>query len=222
MRALDLDRLERVAKDALVGVREDLELVIDGVELAALTDEIQIAIRSRGGGYRYVDVDPELLCLADDAPLREVLHEAFGKVCSSRPRLDELRKATTISSFDSAMKDLHPRVGDRIKQWVIDSRREAHWDRETCPRVNMDPHDDNTGTLCSNVGEVLWRNLDHHCCHFCGEWYQRGRELRSVKAWLAEKAKRPPIEADRAKFSNQIEPERSELGLHPLLGLLKR
>lgn len=48
----------------------------------------------------------------------------------------------STESTDSLFKDIYPRPGERIKQWVVDVRREDAWARETCPRFTMDPHND--------------------------------------------------------------------------------
>lgn len=123
----------------------------------------------------------------------------------------------TVSSFSAALKDYYPAPGTRIKQYVVDTYRENKWERETCPRFTMPAHDDNTDAPCRNAIEAVpWTYLDHDCCYFCGDHHEQLRALPEVQAWLAERAKRPPIESDRSKFSDEIAPELS-FAAHPLL-----
>jgi hypothetical protein len=127
----------------------------------------------------------------------------------------------TVESWTGVLKDMYPRPGDRIKQWVVDAGREEKWERETCPRIAMERHDDNTGTECSNSqGTVPWTWLDHHCCYICGDLHEATRSLPTIEAWLAEKAKRPPIESDRSKYSDEIAPD-PMAAVHPYLKSLK-
>src|SRR6201994_5208533 len=71
--------------------------------------------------------------------------------------------------FDSTLKDMYPGEGKVIKQWVIDMWREAEWERETCPKVNVHPHEDNCGCSCRNVGSTQWSYLDHDSCYECND-----------------------------------------------------
>jgi hypothetical protein len=123
----------------------------------------------------------------------------------------------TIVSIDSLLKDMYPLPGQRIKQWVVDQRREDDWECETCPKIDIVSHEDNTGTTCRNVGPLPWTFLDHDCCYTCGELHEATRTLAVVQEWLAEKAKRPPIEQDRAKFSEEVQADFGPVACHPLL-----
>jgi hypothetical protein len=125
----------------------------------------------------------------------------------------------TITSMDQLFRDMYPLPGTRLKQWVVDSRRERAWEVQTCPRVVVPVHDDNTGLECRNArSTVAWTDLNHDCCGECNELMEATESRDDVSAWLAEKAKRPPIEQDRTKLSDEVEPERE----HPTYTWLKR
>ena len=127
-----------------------------------------------------------------------------------------------LTSFDSVMKDYYPLPGTRIKQYVVDGRREAAWERDTCPQAHMAWHDDNTGATCRNsCSDVAWVDFNHDCCADCDLYFTTLATTPEVMAWLAEKAKRPPICADHEKLSDEIEPDRS-LALNPMFNFLKR
>lgn len=129
----------------------------------------------------------------------------------------------TITTISMLYKDHFPLPGHRLKQYVADGRREAAWERETCPRFMPAQHDDNTGLECRNsMQKVPWTFLEHDCCYFCNDLCERYQEEPEVKAWLAEKAKRPPICEDRAKLSDEVEPEHPPLAMHPFFGLVPR
>lgn len=112
-----------------------------------------------------------------------------------------------VTSVSVIMKDMFPLPGTRIKQWVVDARRERAWASETCPRFDVTEHRDNTDAPCRNVPRAAWLDLvQHDCCHECGE---RGELLERLhrRQWLAEKAKRPPIEQDHDKLSDEVQPD---------------
>jgi hypothetical protein len=120
-----------------------------------------------------------------------------------------------VTSLDAILRDMYPTPGERLKQWVVDSRREAKWEGETCPQFDVPEHYDNTGAPCRNGGErVPWTHLSHDCCSDCCDMHDNHSELPSVQSWLAEKAERPPVEPDRSKLSDQLEP-RHDLTAHP-------
>jgi hypothetical protein len=113
-----------------------------------------------------------------------------------------------VTTMGALYKDVYPAPGTRIKQWVVDVRREHAWERETCPRIEVPTHEDNTGAVCRNAQtETPWSHLDHDCCYSCNDLQGATRDRADVQAWLAENANRPPIEADRTKLSDQVEPE---------------
>jgi hypothetical protein len=115
------------------------------------------------------------------------------------------------------MRDYFAPPGTRLKQYVVDKRREHAWELETCPKVTMAEHDDNTGLSCRNTYvPVPWTYLDHDCCDVCGDEHEKLRSRDDVQAWLAEKEKRPPICADRSKLSDEIQPDYAATP-HPLL-----
>lgn len=123
-----------------------------------------------------------------------------------------------VVAFDSIMRDMYPAPGSRVKQWVVDTWREQAWENETCPRVDVSEHNDNTGTGCRNVGRVPWTFLSHDCCGDCYLAYESLAERADVKAWLTLKEQRPPVCADRNQLSDQIAPDLSLRG-HPALAL---
>jgi hypothetical protein len=41
----------------------------------------------------------------------------------------------------------------------------------------------------------------------CGDLHEKLSDEPVVLAWLAEKAKRPPIEGDRTKLSDEVQPD---------------
>lgn len=128
----------------------------------------------------------------------------------------------TLTDMNALLKDMFPRPGERVKQWVVDTRREHAWESATSPRFKVVWHLDNTGIECRNsASDAPWSDLDHDCCYFCGDLHEHARELPSVQAWLAEKAKRPPIEQDRTKLSDEIAPD-PRLASHPALRMLRR
>jgi hypothetical protein len=105
------------------------------------------------------------------------------------------------------MRDMYPQPGERIKQWVVDTRRESEWERATCPRFPMYGHDDNTGIECRNSRAVVpWTWLEgHDCCYVCNDIGDGLRDNADVQRWQAERAARPPIEADRDRLSDEVE-----------------
>lgn len=111
----------------------------------------------------------------------------------------------TLVSFDATMKDFYPLPGERIKQYVVDMRREDTWCDETAPVIHVESHGNNDGDLCARIGKTQWHILQRsHGCDRCSDIADAERESASVKEWLAEKAKRPPICADRTKLSDEV------------------
>ena len=114
----------------------------------------------------------------------------------------------TLTRFDQLLKDSFPLPGTPLKQYVVDRRREAEWERETCPRFTPAEHEDNTDIECRNsMTSVPWTHLAHDCCYFCNDLGERYEKTPEIQAWLAEKAKRPPVEQDLSKLSNEVEPD---------------
>lgn len=129
---------------------------------------------------------------------------------------------STLTTFDALLKDMYPLPGTPLKQWVVDQRRESRWESETCPRFTPGEHEDNTGVECRNsITSVPWTHLAHDCCYFCNDLGERYEQTPEVQAWLAEKAKRPEVCADRTKFSDEVERDWS-MQLSPILALLPR
>jgi len=123
-------------------------------------------------------------------------------------------------TVNALYKDLYPAAGTRIKQWVVEMGRESAWERETCPRVDVPSHNDNCGGGCRNVGSTQWMHLNHDSCYDCNDLQDATRERPDVVAWLAERAKRPPITTDREALSEEIAPDWS-LTEHPMFRRLR-
>ena len=131
----------------------------------------------------------------------------------------------TLESVSQTLKDFYPRPGERIKQYVVDTRRENDWERETCPRAQVDEHqhdDDNGETCYAFGGERSWADLGRQRCDTCEALFHKLRDTPAIQAWLAEKAARPPIESDRMKLSDEIAPEWPAMRQSPLFALLKK
>jgi hypothetical protein len=145
----------------------------------------------------------------------------------------------TTSSFNALMKDLYPIPGERIKQWVVDQRRERDWTVATCPRVEVPPHIDNCtpdgysyeldaeygppigGYIpCRNVGSTIWADLDHDSCYVCGDLHVATRARPDIAAWLEVQAARPRCCTDRSQLSDEIAPNLA-LADSPVLALLR-
>lgn len=108
-------------------------------------------------------------------------------------------------NIGDAVRDLFALPGTRLKQWVVDVRRERAWEHRTCPRVLTSVHNDNTGLKCRNSGEVSWADLDSHdCCHECNDLAGMTVDRADVAAWLALKVERPLICADREQLSDEV------------------
>ena len=135
-----------------------------------------------------------------------------------------------LHSFDTTMKDVYPLPGTRIKQWVVDMRREDEWERETCPRLAVPNHYDEcddieaaSGALrvCTGSGSTQWRALALRDCRFCEGYYHGASRLPEVVAWLAAKAARPPVCADRSKLSDEIAEDIASLRDNPMFSFIK-
>jgi hypothetical protein len=110
-----------------------------------------------------------------------------------------------LEAFDPMLMDMYALPGARLKQWVVDSRRNGKWERETCPMVDVPVHDDNCESRCRNSGPTRWSYLDHDACHICNDLMEQAAEWPDIIAWKSERAKLPPIESDRSKLSNEFE-----------------
>jgi hypothetical protein len=123
----------------------------------------------------------------------------------------------TLISMNDLFKDMSPQPGSRLKQWVVDTRREDAWERETCPRFPVPEHEDNTGAVCRNSHDrVPWTYLNHDCCEYCNDECERLRSEPQVQAWLIARSERPPIEQDRSKYSDEVQPDYPAMK-HPML-----
>lgn len=116
-------------------------------------------------------------------------------------------KMNTVA-FDSWMREMYAAPGTQLKQWVVDTRRHLAWDRETCPLVLSETHNDNTGTQCRNSGVAQWYHLEHDCCSECDDLHEAARTRPDVVAWLAAREKfraEHPVCDDRDKLSDEIQ-----------------
>lgn len=128
----------------------------------------------------------------------------------------------SVTSFTVVMKDMYPLSGTRMKQWVVETWRGLAWERETCPRIFIPVHDDNTGIQCRESGPTQWTHAEmHDCCAICNEMAEGARRDPPVVQWLAERAARPPVTPDRETLSDEIAPDIS-LRDSPFLKMLKR
>lgn len=125
-----------------------------------------------------------------------------------------------LMSFDAVVRDYFPQPGERLKQYVVDERREHGWAMATCPSVPVDAHLDNTGAECGY--ETRWIDLFHaHCCSTCGAIADKTQGLPAIAEWRAERDARPKPCADRALLSDEIVPP-LELSKTPMLAFLRR
>lgn len=130
-------------------------------------------------------------------------------------------RMTSSTSVSATFKDLYPAAGSRIKQWVVEFRREGEWERETCPRIESVPHRDNTDCDCRNVPSATWLDLERHdCCCDCNDFAAQLADRPDISAWRALKAARPPITTDREALSDEIAP-RLELSDNPMLTFVR-
>ena len=124
---------------------------------------------------------------------------------------------TSLVHVASVFRDLYPRAGERIKQWVVDERKLYEREQATCPRIFLAAHSDNTGALCRNVGPTLWIDADRHdCCCACDEVAAFAAAHPDVAAWLIDRATWPTSCADRSVLSDEIAPD-IHLTAHPTL-----
>lgn len=124
------------------------------------------------------------------------------------------------ASMDAVFKDLYPRPGERIKQWVVDLRKEEEWIRATCPKVDIADHDDNTGAWCSNSGRSSWYDMLHHnCCTTCNDMAWSTKMRVDITAWRVELSARPPCCTDRSVLSDEVAEDMS-LAENPLYKLV--
>lgn len=134
-------------------------------------------------------------------------------------------KTATITSVSAHFKDLYALPGTILKQWVVDFRREQDWEDATCPRVEFDTHehiDDYDGRPFPFDGPRKFLILDDEDCDACAALYRKALERDDVKAWLVERAARPPICQDLNKLSDQVAPEWPAMGDHPFLAMLPK
>jgi hypothetical protein len=125
-----------------------------------------------------------------------------------------------VVAVDSWMRDMYALPGTRLKQWVVDARLAAAWERETCPLVLTERHNDNTGTECRNSGAAQWMHLEHDCCSECDDLHEATRTRADVVAWLFERERfraEHPVCADRDKLSDEVQADLPSIGEHPFI-----
>lgn len=131
-------------------------------------------------------------------------------------------KFANLASFDQTLRDFFPKPGERIKQYVVDMRRESAWERETCPRFLIGAHQDNTDAVCRNAGDVAWTDLAHDCCDTCCTEHEHHGHEPQVVAWLEQKAARSPVCADKSQLSDEVAPELPSFRLSPVFATLPK
>jgi hypothetical protein len=131
------------------------------------------------------------------------------------------RKSLTVASMNSILRDHYPLPGARLKQYVVEERREQEWARQTCPCVIVSEHLDDEGAPCSKAGLVQWTTLHDCACQACNDIADEAAHPAlgdpRVLRWLAERAARPPITADREALSDEIAPDWSGLAENPFV-----
>lgn len=133
-----------------------------------------------------------------------------------------------VTSLDATMRDVYPLPGERIKQWVVDMRREHEWERATCPRLEVPHHlNSNDETCyeleeCASVGLTSWNDIHGSDCRFCDGFAQGALGRPEMVAWFAEKAARPPGCSDRSQLSDEVQPDLAPLGDSPLFKFITR
>lgn len=134
---------------------------------------------------------------------------------------DDTHRMETLVSMDAALKDRYPLPGTRIKQYVVDERRDAAWERDTCPKVSVPTHVDNTGASCGG-DESLWIHLFHDdCCDVCSDAAEQVASRPDIMAWRAERDARPKPCADRDLLSNEIERDAPSMQDHPFFAFIR-
>jgi hypothetical protein len=104
-------------------------------------------------------------------------------------------------------EQMDPRPGENIKQWVVDKRKLRAREVETCPRLDVRPHLDNTGAICRNKGRPLWIDVEsHECCYPCNEMGAALAGRPDIAAWRSDRAKWAEPCADRSALSDEIQP----------------
>lgn len=136
-----------------------------------------------------------------------------------------------LTSFDDTMKDMYPLPGSRLKQWVVDVRREDVWASETCPVLDVPEHyedwDDTEAVsgelrVCASSGRTSWQDIRGRECQFCDGFAQGALKVPEMVAWFAEKAARPSICADHNQLSDEVAPELASMRDHPLFKLVRK
>jgi hypothetical protein len=134
--------------------------------------------------------------------------------------LERENVAHADANWAAAMRDLFPRPGARIKQWVVELHREITWEHAACPRVFVAQHDDNTGARCRNVDATPWTYLNHDCCNTCSDLHEAAAVWPDVEAWRALRSERPPLTCDdRDALSDEVLPD---FEAHPRIVVVRR
>lgn len=121
------------------------------------------------------------------------------------------------TSVTATMKDLYTLPGTRIKQWVVELRRNLAWEDETCPLVFVPEHDNDQGSRCDSSGHTTqWRRLSNHECQFCNDLQDATIGRLDVAEWRAVRDSRPKPTEDRDALSEEVAPDLALLD-HPTL-----
>lgn len=148
---------------------------------------------------------------------------------SDRTEAGAVNTVMNLHALDATMKDVYPLPGTRMKQWVVDMRREDAWERETCPVLDVPQHSEDcddaeaaSGELrdCASVGRTSWLDIHGRECRFCEGFAFGALGRPEMVAWFAAKKARPPICADRDQLSDEIAPDMGEMS-NPMLAFLR-
>lgn len=113
-------------------------------------------------------------------------------------------RAMTVNGADRYWRDLHPRPGERIKQYVVDLRKEREWALGTCPRIEVAEHADNSGATCRNVGSARWIDLDVDGCSTCSNLCNSQRYRSDIAVWRVQADERFGETSDRTALSDEV------------------
>lgn len=171
----------------------------------------------KGGADAYVRLTPDNPQWQE---LRQVLVRARFAAEYEDPDGLTLEREAWAREWAGAMRDLSPRPGERLKQWVVELHREVTWEHLTCPRVFVAQHADNTGARCRNIDATPWTYLNHDCCDTCSDLHDATAVRPDVEAWRTLRSERPPRACDdREALSDEVQPD---FEVHPRIVVVRR
>lgn len=86
---------------------------------------------------------------------------------------------TSFKTFDSILKGLFPRTPEEMPDWARKEWAARAELERTGERVRVEPHLDNTGMPCREVGpaSLVYDLVHHDCCHLCNEQGDRAQPI---------------------------------------------